>query len=93
MEQEDFNDSSVLNNSMMRERMAVVETKLDDLKKDISEIKVFLQTAEVRYESKFAYKEELKSINKDIADLQSRFFWIIGVLITILFALKLTGVI
>lgn len=64
----------------MGERMAVLETKVDDIKRDINEIKDLLK----RNDNKYALKEDVK-------DLQSRFYWILGVLITMLLALKFVG--
>lgn len=79
----------------MGERMAIVETKVDDLKKDISAVKEDIKDVKgdvkelkgllIAQDEKYARKEELK-------DMQMRIWWIIGLLITIIFGLKFAGV-
>ena len=72
--------------------MAVVETKIDDVRKevcgikdDIKDLKKLILSQSEAQDDKFARKEELK-------DLQNRFWWILGILVSIIIALKLTGV-
>lgn len=66
--------------SNMGERMAVVETKLDDLKKDISEIKDILKASDNR----FASKEEVESVRRDI-ELNRK--WVYGIAMALITAI------
>lgn len=79
--------------SIMGERMAVLETKVDDLKKDVSDVRSDIKEIKNMLnnsDDKYARKAELSDLKKD---LYSKFMWVTGLLITVVLALKLTGVI